>query len=406
MNSFSRYLLSTRGVNRRLFCFGTVAVVTRAAWPSLLDGVPETHGYALVALADRRRILHAAAQYLPLTPQTITDFPSDRNPGGLHDFFSEADYFWPNPENPGGPYVELDGKSNPSNFQGHRKALIVFSVQMPALAAAWRLTGKRDYGEHAAAHLRAWFVDASTRMNPNLEFSQGVRNRTTGRSYGIIDTVHLVEVARAASFIKEQFLTRDERETLRGWFIDYLRWLQTSNKGITEGSATNNHATCWALQVAEFARLAQDERTREAMRDRFKTVLVPNQMAADGSFPRELKRTKPYSYSIFNLDAMATLCQSLRTPAEDLFRFTTSDGRGVCKAADFLYPYLEDKRRWSYAKDVEHFEALPVRSPSLLFCGLQCARPDFITLWKRLNPDPTDSEIVRNYPIRQPLLWL
>jgi hypothetical protein len=27
-------------------------------------------------------------------------------------------------------------------------------------------------------------------------------------------------------------------------------------------------------------------------------------------------------------------------------------------------------------------------------------------LWKRLDPDPTDKEIVRNYPIRQPLLWV
>src|SRR2546421_2300186 len=27
----------------------------------------------------------------------------------------------------------------------------------------------------------------------------------------------------------------------------------------------------------------------------------PNQIAADGSFPQELRRTKPYGYSLFNL---------------------------------------------------------------------------------------------------------
>jgi hypothetical protein len=26
-------------------------------------------------------------------------------------------------------------------------------------------------------------------------------------------------------------------------------------------------------------------------------------------------------------------------------------------------------------------------------------------LWARLNPDPSDPEIIRNYPVRQPLLW-
>jgi len=283
--------------------------------------------------------------------------------------------------------------------------LIALSIQMPALTAAWRLTGKRVYAEHAAAHLRAWFIDTSTRMNPNLEFSQGVRNRTTGRSYGIIDTLQLVEVARAASLIEGTFLAAQEREALHAWFREYLRWMQTSSKGTTEAAATNNHAICWALQVAEFARLVQDEAAREAMRVRYKTVLV-GQIAADGGFPRELQRTKPYSYSIFNLDVMATLCETLRAPEKDLFRFTTDDGRGICKAAAFLFPYLEDKQRWPYAKDVEHFEALPVRAPSLLFCGLACERPEFLTLWKRLNPDPTDPEIIRNYPIRQPLLWL
>ncbi len=28
-------------------------------------------------------------------------------------------------------------------------------------------------------------------MNPNLEFSQGVHGVSTGRNYGIIDTLHL-----------------------------------------------------------------------------------------------------------------------------------------------------------------------------------------------------------------------
>jgi hypothetical protein len=70
-----------------------------------------------------------------------------------------------------------------------------------------------------------------------------------------------------------------------------------------------------------------------------------------------------------------------------------------------LFPYLRDKRAWPYAKDVEHFESLPVRSPGLLFCGLACGHENYLELWARLNPDPSDPEIIRNYPVRQPLLW-
>jgi Alginate lyase len=391
-------------ISRRLFCFGGAAALGRIAL-----AVPKQNGvdgYALVAAVDRERVLRAAQQYVKEKPLTITSFPSAKSPGGVHDFFSQADYFWPDPKNPDGPYRERDGQSNPDNFLGHRKAMIALSVQMPALTAAWILTKDRHYGEQAVEHLRSWFVDPATRMNPNLEYAQGVTRGATGRSYGIIDTLHLVEVARAATFLRGKLLRKEDDAALTGWFRSYLEWLQTSKNGMTERDAANNHATCWMLQAAEFARLTGDEDVRDDLRVRYKSVILPKQMGADGSFPLELKRTKPYSYSIFNLDVMAGLCQSLRRAGDDLFRYELSDGRGICKGAEFLFPFLEDKARWPYAKDVEHFDALPVRAPSLLFCGLGCGRGEYVALWKQLNPDPKDAEIVRNFPIRQPLLWV
>ncbi len=319
---------------------------------------------------------------------------------------SQADYFWPDPKNPDGPYINRDGQSNPANFNDHRKAMIGLSIQMPALTAAWLLTGDRKYGRHACEHLRAWFVTPATRMNPNLEFSQSVHGVSTGRNYGIIDTLHLVEVARASSIVAPGMLSAEEYSTVKDWFRSYLQWMKTSDKGKQEGAALNNHATCWALQVAEYARFIGDRETREQVRLQYIDVLLPNQMGADGSFPKELARTKPYSYSIFNFDVMATLCQSLKGVGTDLLTFQLPDGRGICKAAAFLYPYLKDKNTWPYPKDVEHFDALPVRSPGLLFAGFACEQPPYLALWKTMDPDPIDREIVRNYPVRQPLLWV
>ena len=77
-------------------------------------------------------------------------------------------------------------------------------------------------------------------------------------------------------------------------------------------NAANNHGTCWVMQVAAFAKFTGNQKLLEFCRERYKNVLLPNQMAADGSFPQELRRTKPYGYSIFNLDAMATICQCFR----------------------------------------------------------------------------------------------
>jgi hypothetical protein len=248
-------------------------------------------------------------------------------------------------------------------------------------------------------------------MNPNLLYAQAVQGSSTGRSYGIIDTLHLVEVARAASFLTSRFRTNgmlnaQDVDTVKSWFANYLDWLSHSERGIKERDTTNNHAFCWALQSAEFARLAGDDAGRREVYQRYQEILLPNQMDASGSFPRELARTKPYSYSIFNFDMMAGLCQSLKGLAPDPPSFHLADGRGLCKGAEFIFPYVKDKSAWTWAKDVEHFDALPARSSGLLFSGIDCHEQKYIDLWKTLNPDPADKEIIRNYPIRQPLLWV
>jgi hypothetical protein len=188
--------------------------------------------------------------------------------------------------------------------------------------------------------------------------------------------------------------------------INAAHWMKTSEKRMAERDTVNNHAACWALQAAELARLIGDQETREEMRTQYKTLFVPGRRALDGSFPKELARTKSYSYSIFNFDIMATLCQSLPGDWPSLYSFVLPGGRGICKAAAFLYRYLQDKRTWPYKQDVEHFASLPVRSPGLLFSGLACHHQEYLQLWTKLNPDPTDPEIIRNFPIRQSLLWV
>jgi hypothetical protein len=397
---------SANPLNRRSFlksaAAASCATAARVAW-SLPRNLHRSDAFQLVATADRDRILAAAAGFISQPPLTITAFPAKRSAGGLHDFYSQADYFWPNPNDPNGPYINRDGQSNPENFDDHRRVMVALSIQMPALTAAWVLTGNKRFAERACEHLRAWFVTPETRMNPNLQFAQAIQGVSTGRSIGIIDTLHLVEVARAASLLLAQM---KDSAAVKAWFSSYLDWLSNSDRGKAERDTKNNHAMCWALQAAEFARLAGNDATRQDVYRRYRETLLPDQLAIDGSFPRELARTKPYSYSIFNFDVMAGLCQSLIGLTPDPPSFELADGRGLSKAAEFIYPYIRDKSAWKWPKDVEHFDALPVRSPGLLFSGIACREQKYIDLWKTLNPDPVDKEIVRNYPIRQPLLWV
>jgi hypothetical protein len=404
-----RKMLAKNALDRRTFLkVAAVAGCSTAvgfAW-GLPQHVETTAAFRLVAETDRRRIVEAGNRYVALAPSTITAFPAQRSAGGLHDFYSQADYFWPNPKASDGPYINRDGQSNPENFDSHRKVMVALSIQMPALTAAWLLTKDRRYAERACDHLRAWFVSPETRMNPNLLYAQAIQGVSTGRSIGIIDTLHLVEVARAASFLMPKMLGAEDRAAVKQWFGDYLDWLCNSDRGKAERDTANNHAMCWAVQAAEFARLVGNNTIREEVYRRYREILLPDQMGADGSFPKELARTKPYSYSIFNFDVLAGLCQSLKGLTPDPASFQLKDGRGLLKAAEFIYPYIKDKGAWKWAKDVEHFDALPVRSPGLLFSGLAGNETKYINLWKTLNADPTDKEVIRNYPIRQPLLWV
>jgi len=394
-------------LTRREFCVSIGLAAASFHVLELVFGDGPRRDIPNLAKIDRQRILTAADRYLREPPVTVTAFSSPRSSGGHHDYFSEGDYWWPDPKNLSGPYIRRDGMSNPDNFTAHRHALMHLSLQVPALTAAWLLTRDRRYAAHAAKHLDAWFLDSATLMHSNLQYAQAIRGITTGRGIGIIDTIHLVEVVRSIPSLEDSgVLSATEMRGLREWFAAYLDWMTTSKNGQEERDAKNNHGTCWLMQASEFAAFTANRDLSEFCRKRFKEVTVPEQIAPNGSFPQELRRTKPYGYCLFNLDVMSTVCQILSTPEDNLFSYTLPDGRGFAKANAFMFPFIADKKSWPYAHDVEYFDDWPVRQPSLLFAGIALSKPEYFALWSNLNPDPTAEEIIRNYPIRQPLLWV
>jgi hypothetical protein len=297
--------------------------------------------------------------------------------------------------------------TNPDNFVAHRHAMVRLSEIVGTMGSAYVLTGDDQYVKHAVKHLKAWFVDEETKMNPNLLYGQAIKGKATGRSTGVIDTIHLVEVARGALVLsKSSMFPRVDVEAVKKWFSDYLNWLDTHTYGIEERAAGNNHSVCWAMQAAAFAELAGDEEQLSAVRNQFKKVFVSKQMAVDGSFPQELRRTKPYGYSLFVIDAMAGIAQIASTAEDDLWTFELPDGRGMKKAMAFIFPFVQDKSKWTRPHDVLYWDEWPVRQPSLLFAGVKFKQPEYLETWQRLKADPETPEVVRNLPLRHPLLWV
>jgi hypothetical protein len=356
---------------------------------------------------EQQYIIQTATSDLDSLPVTVTAAVCDRSEGGPNDFYSEGDYWWPDPDNPDGPYIRKDGQTNPENFVAHRLAMIRLSQIVGRVTSAYLLTSDEKYAKAVGIHLNAWFINPATKMNPSLNFAQAIKGRVAGRGIGIIDAIHLIEVARSVEILETNHALPSE--TIAGtkkWFSEFINWLASSEYGQDEMNTKNNHATCWVMQVGAFARLTGNNGVLDLCRNRFKNILLPNQMAENGSFPLELERTKPYGYSLFNLDAFTTVAEILSDENHNLFAFTTPDGKNLEKGAEFMFPYVKDKSSWPYKHDVMYWDEWPIRQPFLLFAGKAYNHPEYIELWKSLDGYPKNQEVIRNLPIRNPLLWV
>jgi hypothetical protein len=193
---------------------------------------------------------------------------------------------------------------------------------------------------------------------------------------------------------------------LKDWFSNYLDWICTHQYGIDEMNTKNNHSVCWNVQAAVFARFTRNDDVLDMCIDLYKNTILPNQMANDGSFPLELERTKPYGYSLFVIDNLATLCYLLSTPKDNLWEFTLPDGRNMKKGLDYLCPYLADKTTWPHKSDIAHHDAWPIAMSFMLFAAGSYGEGKWLDLYARLEKFSDNDEVRRNTAIRLPCLWI
>lgn len=364
-------------INRRSFCLqAAVSVLAPRALLAQSTSRPN------VAAIDHDRILKAADAYLTEQPVPLTTLHAPGSPGSPHDYYSSA------------------------TFIAHRDALLDFSMRVPALTAAFVVTKDARYAKQAAAHLRAWLIDPATRMAPNMQYALTAPGAKTGAPEGLVEAVHLAEVAQSIPFLADAFAA-DDFSVLGKWFAAYLDWLNSSVIAGLARDQRDHNGTSWLLQAAACARLnTVDDAPLTALRHRYKSTTIRAQMVADGFFPREIATAYPYRNSLFNLDMFSAVCLLLSTQFESVWEYELQDGPGMRVAIARHVPYIKDRGAWPYEADRDHFNDLPLRQPSLLFCARAYNRPEYADLWKTLPADTTIPELQRTFPIRQPLLWL
>ncbi|MFE9767234.1 alginate lyase family protein [Streptomyces sp. NPDC005808] len=316
-----------------------------------------------------------ADNWLNQGPWTVVDKPRPAPSGDVHDYLSQAPYWWPSQpktaENPWGcPYVQRDGQRNPEVDTGTDRQDVekVFDSTYD-LALAWYYTGKKQYAEKAASVLRTWFLAPGTRMNPNLNHGQFIPCKYDGRAIGIIDFSQSYTSVLDALAILDTGApgwSKADRSEMLAWNTDLRDWLADSAFGKEEGAAKNNHGTFYDMLLAGLAYATGDrDLARQTVLDARAERIAP-QIAADGSQPQELARTRSWHYSTFDLVAYTRLAAIGQHVGVNLWSYKGPDGQSLFKAVDYLLPAATGAAPWAHpelefyrfaASDVVHAAA-------------------------------------------------
>jgi len=261
-------------------------------------------GPASASGADQAQGLAEAEKALTVGPFSVMQKARVPPSGDKHDFLTIAPYWWPDPTKPDGlPYIRRDGEVNPESKRGTDDGPFAeVTAAVTTLASAFRETRDDRFAARAALLLRVWFLDEATRMNPNLDYGQGIPGRNTGRGAGIISTRKLVEIVEAARILAgSPSWTERDRQGFQTWCAAFAAWLQTSKNGRDESATANNHGTWYEAQLLALLLYTGRQDDAKARFDNIKRRLA-SQIERDGRQPRELERTRSWHYSVMNLE--------------------------------------------------------------------------------------------------------
>jgi hypothetical protein len=302
--------------------------------------------------AQVQQVLRTAEQALGHAPYSIATKAQTPPSGDKHDYQSQAPYWWPDPGQPTGkPYIQKDGLHNPEAEAMHdSQTLSKLCADVQTLGLAYYFTQQERYAQQAATLLRAFFLAPATRMNPNLNFGQGIPGINTGRNFGIIETRHLVAIPEALALLNgSRSVDASLVAGLKKWFAAYTTWLITSPVALPEGEAKNNHGTFYDTQVVDFALFTGNEALAKRTLQQQTWPRVAVQLAPDGAQPLELARTRPWNYVSMNLQGWARLALLAPHLGLDLWHYRTPDGRGLRPAIEWFRPYLLGQQKMEKA---------------------------------------------------------
>ena len=270
--------------------------------------------------------------------------------GDPHDYMTMGTYWWPDPDKADGlPYIRRDGVHNPKAKD--RNTYQAMSESAFTLAYAAYLFDRRDYAEKSLELLSAWHLDKETYMAPHAEYSQAIPGICEGRGIGLIDFRMSHNVFDACEILYALGVMSNETYlAMKEWYVKFINWMITSEKGIFIDNYFNNHGTYYDLQLMNAAVFTSRPELFKRVAVSSYGKRIKTQIKADGAQPHELERTNAMSYSVMNLLGLAKISALASRFGYKEYASADRDTESflIGRAAEFLAPYIKDQSAFPY----------------------------------------------------------
>ncbi|WP_171650543.1 alginate lyase family protein [Paenibacillus foliorum] len=288
----------------------------------------------------------------PYSVMYKTGTPPNKTPsnpeGDKHDYWSAAPYWWPDPTKPDGlPYINRDGETNPEGLTDKydKQSYTLLRTTVSILSLAYYYTNDNKYADRAALLLKTWFIDPETKMNPNMNYAQGVGGAENGRKEGVLESDKLLEIIDSIELISNSgSWSSSDTLSFKKWLMQYTEWLQASPLAQAEKATINNHGTWYDAQFVNYLMYLGKKEDAKAYLQKTAIPRISAQIMDDGTMPEELRRTRPFHYFLFNLIPFSMLSILGDQVGVDLW----NSGDGIRKAYGFIAPYIIDFAQWPY----------------------------------------------------------
>ena len=295
------------------------------------------------------KLITSANKILSYKPVSVMDKVDIPPSGNKHDYVSLAPYWWPNPNTPNGlPYIRKDGEINPEvkNYPD-KQSMPRLCGNIYLLGLAYYLSDNEQYAQKINQLMTVWFLDTATVMNPNLNFAQYIKGINSGRGIGIIDTRHFVYALESIQLIKGSSNWDDQKNNAtKKWFAQFLHWLQTSENGLEEMKADNNHGVWYDFQCLGIALYLDSNDLAKKIINR-SLQRLDEQSNSEHFFPLELARTNSLHYSVFNLVAFSSIAQLAEKVGVNFWEKETIHQHSLKKSYTALLPYIKKEKTWT-----------------------------------------------------------